>query len=243
MSQNELSIQDKIIKATVKEDLLNLYQGNYLIKSLVQLIPMYGSLIDTTLTTAYNNILLQRSREFFNELTLGKIELSPDIINSEDFLHAYFSTFKAALYTKQREKIRFLSRLLNSGFNSGIISKADEYDDYLKILEDLTLREIYILYTLYSYEEENPIQKGENDLQRTTRFWSEFENKIKSDLSINSSEIKGLINRINRTGCYLEFTGGYLSYSGGRGQTTGLFRSLVNLINLKDEDFVYFRKI
>jgi hypothetical protein len=119
---NELSLPDKIITNTLKEDLLKKYSQNTLIRGLVQIVP-YGGIIDSVLTTAYNNIFVDQAKTFYDELSLGRIEITKELINKEDFLHAYFSTFKNAIYTRQKSKIRFFARLLSK---SSEIKKINE---------------------------------------------------------------------------------------------------------------------
>ncbi|WNS75198.1 hypothetical protein RRV45_20355 [Bacillus sp. DTU_2020_1000418_1_SI_GHA_SEK_038] len=242
MDKNELSIPDKIIKNSIQDDLLKKYSKNTVIRGLIQAVP-YGAVVDNLLTVSYNNILLDRAKIFYDELGMGRIELTPDLIKNEDFLHSYFSTYKAALFTKQREKIRFFARLLKNGMYSRIISKADEYDDYLKILDDLTNRELTILYLLDTYESRNEIKENENELQRADSFWNEFEKETSQVLNISPAELKGFLTRIERTGCYTAITGAYFGYTGGRGHLTETYFKLKELIHIKDEDLVYYRKL
>jgi hypothetical protein len=242
LNNKELSLVDNIVKNTVKEELLEKYNGNTMLRSLVQIVP-YGALVDVALVTSYNNILIERSKCFFDELVAGNIELTQEIIQSEDFLHSYFSTYKAALYTKQREKIRFLARLLKNGLTTNLLSKADEYDDYLKILDDLTNREITLLFILEKYQNKVNIDQGENALQRSSKFWGEFTNECCELLKIDSQELDSFLSRLQRTGCYYEFTGGFIGYSGGQGEVTKTFFNLRNLIDLKKGDLVYYGKL
>lgn len=235
MENKSLSKIDKYIKNNVKESVLEEYKNNSVIRGLIQLVP-YGALVDNMITTSYNNILIDRSKTFYSELNSGDIILTPEIIDSEDFLHAYFSTYKASLYTRQRDKIRFFARLLRSGLIEQNIGNINEYEDYLKILDELSYREICILNILYDFEKNTPKLENENALQLSTKFWNSFLEKVSYDFKIGSEEVPGLINRLSRSGCYTEFTGGYLSYTGGQGQTTGLFHKLVELIKFKKKD-------
>ncbi|MEH7381774.1 hypothetical protein V7138_15025 [Bacillus sp. JJ1533] len=236
MSNNELSIVDNVVKNTIKKELLAKYNGNTVIRSLVQIVP-FGSIVDLALTNSYNNILIERAKCFYDELNSGTVELTTEIIESEEFLHAYFSTFKAALFTKQREKIRFFARLFKSGLPSGQLSKADEYDDYLKILDELTFREIYFLFTLKEIEKET----GGFHNDAKINHWKQFEETVYRDIKITPDELKALVVRMVRTGCFMEqhaFVGG----SHG-GYTTVVFDKLYSLIKLKDEDLIFYRKL
>ncbi|PKR82844.1 hypothetical protein [Heyndrickxia camelliae] len=237
VSENGLSFSAKFIKNNVKESVIKHYEKQSVVRSLIQLIP-FGAMLDTYVTSTFNNILIERSRTFFDELGTGKFILTPELIENEDFLHAFFSTYKNAIYTRQRAKIRFFARLLINSFE---ISSINEFEDYLKILDELTYREIYILYTLYEFEHEICSSIFGNDrsyikLINSHKYWNNFTNKITSDLNITSVEMPGLIHRLSRTGCYLEFTGLAYSDKDGSGYTTEVFDKLVKLIEMKRED-------
>lgn len=233
MGNQQLTIVDTMVKNTIKEKLLEEYSTNSLLRGLVQIVP-YGGLVDTILTSSYNNILVERAKVFYDELGIGMIELKPELVQSEDFLHAYFSTFKAALYTKQREKIRFFSRLLNGGLTSSLIHDADEYDDYLKILDELTFREIYILFKLKEIEDETGGFSNHD-------HWNIVQDKMHNELKIDSEQLRPILSRIERTGCLIEFET-FVGGSGGRGSTSSIFNKLISLIKLEKEDLIYYSK-
>ncbi|OAK74431.1 hypothetical protein [Lederbergia galactosidilytica] len=235
MEKKELAQSDKFVKNNVKMSILEEYKNNTVVRGLIQLVP-FGGLIDTMVTTSYQNILVDRSIAFFEELNKGNLMLTPEVIESEDFLHAYFSTYKAALYTRQRQKIRFFSRLLCNGLLEQKVRDINEYDDYLKILDELSYREICILYILYEFEQSAERVESQFSMQKYLNFWNEFLERVSTDLYIDSGEVPGLINRLSRTGCYSEFAGGYMDHRGGPGHTTGLYQKLVELIQMKKQD-------
>ncbi|WP_226675688.1 hypothetical protein [Rossellomorea aquimaris] len=242
MDQERLSTPDNIIKNTIKTDLLRKYSNNSVLRGLIQVVP-YGAVVDNLLNVSYNNILLERAKIFYEEIGCGTVELTPELVENEDFLHSYFSTYKAALFTRQREKIRFFARLLSNGIYEGIVSNADEYDDFLKILDDLTSREIVILFLLDERESKSIYNENENQLQRTSSFWDDFETEASHVLKISSAELKGFLKRVERTGCYTEITGTYFDYSGGKGHLTETYYKLKRLIKIKKEDLTYFQKL
>lgn len=238
MDENELSHTAKFIKNNVQESTIRYYDKQSVIRSLIQIFP-FGGVLDTYLTSTFNNILIERSKTFFDELNTGKCILTPELIENEDFLHAFFSTFKNAIHTRQKAKIRFFARLLN---NLPEVKNINEFEDYLKILDELTYREIYILYTLHEFESEVCSDILGNNrtyikLINSNKYWNDYVNKLILDLNINSDEIPGLIHRISRTGCYMEFTGWANSDNDGSGHTTEVFDKLINLIKMNSKDF------
>jgi hypothetical protein len=76
----------------------------------LQYIPIAGPALSASLDAIYAD----RLRTFYTELADGEHELTPGLIDSEDFLHAYFATVQAAARTKHRDKIRAFARLLRA---------------------------------------------------------------------------------------------------------------------------------
>lgn len=235
MSNNDLSLPDNIIKNTIKQDLLEKYSQNTLIRGLIQIVP-YGGIIDSVLTTSYNNILVDRAKTFYDELGMGNIEVTQELIKNEDFLHAYFSTFKAAIYTRQRKKIRFFARLLNNGLSLDVINDVYQYEDYLKILDELTFKEIYLLFTLKTHEDSASVEDYE-----AMKHWDGFKTRIMMDLNFTEDELKSVVVRIVRTGCFIERSN-FLATTVKTGYTSEIFKTLVKLIEINDNDLVYYQR-
>lgn len=210
------------------------YKNNSVLRGLIQLVPFgIGSGIDVALSIHIDEIKHKRMRIFFDELGGGNIQLSQDLIESEDFLHCYFATLKAAMNSRRKEKIEMFARLLKSTISDEKFSSTDEFEEYLKILDELSYREFMILLALERHESENPQLNNENELQRATRFWNNFVSDVEK-IGISVNEIDSILNRLNRSGCYETFVGGYLSYTGGKGKTTPTFKRLKRLIEVNN---------
>jgi hypothetical protein len=209
------------------ENLVTRYEKSALLRALVQLVPLnIGSAIDTAVIIRVQAIRAARTKEFFDELARGDIQLQAELLENNDFLHCFFATVDAALRTNRHEKIRAFSRLLRSATIEGKISALEEYEELLGILDDMSYRELTVLTILDQYEQANPKQDQENDLQRTNRYWSDFSEKVISSLGVLPEELDAIMTRLNRTGCYETFTGGFFDYTGGKGKITPVFRRL-----------------
>jgi len=210
--------------------LLKSYEQQPVIRGLIQLVPLgIGSAIDTGVAVAFARYEENRLRTFFNELAVGHIELTPEIAESEDFLHAFLATTAAARRTRRDEKIQYLARLLRSTFSESPPQSMDEYEEILSIIEDFSFRELQILALLAKVERETLFQGGENDLQRANAIWPKFEALVQQHLGIDSEKLAPMLVRLQRSGCYIEITGAYWDYTGGRGYLSSLYRRLENL--------------
>ncbi|MBT2792196.1 hypothetical protein, partial [Paraburkholderia strydomiana] len=225
MSKNPLSFQrcNKLLASTnlplqtnimsvpqIIETLVKRYERSAVLRALVQLVPLsVGSAVDTALMTRVATIRADRTRVFFDELAKDENPLHPTLLENNEFLHCYFATSAAALRTQRIEKIQSLARLLRSSTEDGKIATVDEYEEFLNILADLSHRELSVLVTLDRYEAQHPLQADENDLQRANRFWEAFVQQISQDFSIELREVDSVLTRLNRSGCYETFTGGF----------------------------------
>lgn len=217
------------LPATI-ESLIQRYERNATIRALVQLVPMgIGSAADVALLTRLQAIRIDRVRAFFDELAKGEQQLDPELLESNDFLHCYFSTTAAVLRTRRTEKIQIFARLLRAATEDGKLDVIDEYEEFLSIVDELSHRELLVLSTLAKYEALYPKEEGENDLQRANRFWDSFTDELVQRLAIRSTEVDSLLTRLNRSGCYETFTGGYFDYTGGKGKITSVFHRFKEL--------------
>lgn len=210
--------------------LVQRYQRQPVLRALVQLVPFgLGSAADTAMTAALARYEEERLRTFFDELAAGHVELTPDAAESEEFLHAFLATTAAARRTRRREKIRYLAQLLRSTFSEQPPQSIDEYEELLSIVEDLSARELQILALLATAERAAPLRGDENDLGRANAIWPFFEKFVFDQLGISPEELAPMMVRLQRSGCYVEITGGYWDYTGGRGHLSTLYRRLEQL--------------
>jgi len=212
------------------QPLLERYKSNRVIRGLIQLVPFgIGGAIDVVLIRTLENIQEERATAFFDELAKGDAVVNEELLESEDFLHAYYLTTKFALNSRRREKIKMFARLLKSLLKENEIRSIDEYEDYLKILDEISYREFLALKVLDEYSE-TPRTEEQNDLQWTNQFWEDFESRLAGELNIPIEQVVDFMNRITRTGCYEMFTGSFWDYTGGKGKLTPTYQRLKNFV-------------
>lgn len=215
------------------EVMLELYSNNPVLRALVQLLfPFFGTAADIALVETYSQMLQDRMRIFFDELGAGDIPLTEDLLESQDFIHCFMCTFRAVIRTHQQEKLELFAFLLKSAANTSTYrnSGVDEYEEYLSILNELSVREWNILDVIYSFETSFLRQASENPLQYAMRYWPQLRKELISRGLTTENQVNAFLARLNRTGCYVTFTGDYLSYSGDMGRTTETYRKLRSLV-------------
>ena len=130
-----------------------------LVKYVKPLVPYgIGSAIDAALTAAIENIREKQLSSFFDELA-GRLRqrLTPELIQNRGFLHAYYATLRASINTRREEKIRLFARLLVSPAQLTELS-SETYEEFLQVLDDLSVRELQILLTLDEFERAIPFR-------------------------------------------------------------------------------------
>ena len=216
----------------MKDDrsILARYADNPIIRALVNFIPAgIGSAVDILIMDRVQKIKESRVRTFFDELASGGIVFSDELVQSDDFLHALDSTMRAAFRSRHEEKIRIFARLLNNGVIEGRAVSADDYEELVSLLDELSLREWHALL-MFRQRLDAVDPTGRNGLQRVIVMWPDFVVALEQELQVPLSEASSFMNRIARTGLYNEFTGSFMDYSGGLGTTTpkfDRFRALV----------------
>ncbi len=212
------------------QPLLEKYENNVVIRSLIQLVPLgFGSAIDVALTKTLDKIKQERATTFFDELAEGGIVVNESLLESEDFLHAYFATTRYALNSRRREKIEMFARLLKNSLTENDISNIDEYEDFLKILDELSYRELLALNILDEYGT-TPRTDEQNDLQWSNQFWTQFKMRLALDLNISENQVPDFMNRVARTGCYESFSGIWTDSEIGQGRLTPTYHRLKKFI-------------
>jgi hypothetical protein len=157
---------------------------------------------------------------------------------SDPIIHAAYATIEATLRTSRREKIRAFAGLLTAGMAANPrLDLENEHEDYLKILDDLSLRELKLLFLLSHFEQSNSENTEEKELISTESYWDDFETTACDRLVIPKMELWGLLTRLTRTGMFEPIIGTHLGYAGGRGKLTGAYRRLESLLSNGGETF------
>jgi hypothetical protein len=224
-------VMSKQILINTIDDVIKRYENDWLIRTLVQLIP-YGSNVETALLTTVNKMRGERIRIFFDELVNRKTSLSEKEIENKDFLYFYFRTVQYVMNTRRTEKVKLFAGIFNTYMENEEYNRTDEYEEMLSILDDLSFREFEVLSILFKYEKSNPLKENENLLQRATNFWDEFLFEVALEFLISKDEIPGILTRVNRTGLYQTFSGNYLGYAGNMGNLTPNFYKFIKVLGI-----------
>lgn len=166
-------------------------------QALIALIPGSGSLTPL-LEARAAEIAHERTRAFFDEFSKGQIEITPELVRSEDFLHAYFSTLRAVAHTRQRQKIRYLARLFRSALLGGDFRDGDDYEELLGTLDELSFRELRGLAILDNESESGDMTTDDNRVKWRDRI----RNRFLSELAVSNADLPAFSARLQRSGLF-----------------------------------------
>lgn len=205
------------------------YSKQPTIRALLKLIPGWSS-ADGLLQTRADEIKHQRLRYFFDTLATGHIQITEELIQSDDFLHCYFKTTQAVINTRRKEKIELFARMFETALDAQIFTGLDQYEELLDALDSMSLREFGVLRMLEDYETSYATKSFKNDVDRINSYWPEFLEKVCKSFDLEEAEFDTFMERLQRTGFYIRNTDSFYGDGPRIGNTTRQFAKLCTLV-------------
>lgn len=216
-------------KPTIVGRLVERYASQPAVQALLKLLP-YWSSADVLIQQRAREIRHERTRIFFDALADGKVQLSEDLIQSDDFLHCYFKTVSAALNTRRKEKIQMFAHLLRYALDGDTFSSIEEYEEVLSIFDEVSYRELGVLVTLNGFEAAAAHQTFDSDVARIGSYWEAFRNKACEKFDISVEVFGPFMTRLERTALFTRNTDAFWDTHPGFGMTTQLFARLKRIV-------------
>jgi hypothetical protein len=209
---------------------LDVYRRNSVRRALIQAVPIAGAAADNFLLLKHDEMQRERISEFIAELDRQECDITHEKLERVDFCHATLVTVVAAARANRTEKVHLFARLLSNYDRLVSGSIEDDYEEMLRILDDISLREYHLLVILRNYEKmfvQEMEQMHPNGIPGGPRrwaggHWDDFAWKDMKRLGVPEVEIAGVLVRLRRTGLY-ETMQGQESSSNFHGRTTPLF--------------------
>lgn len=109
-----------------------------------------------------NKYKKHRRDQILKALDEGLISIDSHQVESDAFISAYLATEDALMKASSKSKFNFLLNLFIQGSKSGRIDdEPDAYQKVLSIVNELSERELTILYHLYNYERDHGMMGGQ----------------------------------------------------------------------------------
>ena len=105
-------------------------------------------------------------------------------------------TLDAVNRLSNNDKVKYFARLLKNSYMNDTRVLNDEYEEMLRILGDMSYREINYLLFLYKYEQRNDITKD--------GYWYNFMKAFEEQFTINRFKTYEIFKRLENTGLICE---------------------------------------
>lgn len=184
-------------------------------------------------TSAFD-IYIKNRQIFISELekNSNNVKISPKIDENE-VIRRTIATAQIIPRTRE-EKLKYFARLLQHSISEEEYIGADEFDEYSKILDELSVREMQILCIFNDYLKKFPGKAGTNEIDNG--FWDKFISDLNLKFNLNNDKISAILTRMQRTGCVESLKGVYCN-SAEMFKLTPVFKELANIAKIKYTDF------
>jgi hypothetical protein len=229
-----------MVHMSSEERYLERYAGTPVVRAIAQAVAVpvgpvplpVGVFVDNFLLRRRDQLAQRRMREFLAELSRQSTTITPDRLEQEDGLvHAIIVTVQAVTRARRTEKIHMFARMLANYDRIVAMGTEDDYEEMLRLLDDLSVREYQILLLLRNFEErakEEPLAEADatdpEDAMylRASEFWEDFRIAVERT-GVPQHEIRGVLARLRRTGMYDSFVVERYGVDGEKSRTTPLF--------------------
>lgn len=184
--KEELINAEKIFHNPVAHEIMAIYRT---------LVP-FGDVVDTTINEIISSFIRKK-----HELLLNKILSDHELIctvdvNDVEFIMNFKKTLDAVNRLSNNDKIDYLANLLKNGYMKNNRIHNDEFEEYLRLLTELSYREINYIFFLYDFENKNDITEED--------YWYKFMNEFERKFHIPRFESYEIYKRISNTGIIFE---------------------------------------
>ena len=193
-------VRDKIIQAS------KVYGDQTVVRALINAIPYIGGSIDILLSSSGQNFILKRIEKFIEELNkqvsqLGDNKINKDFLDTEEAFDLIVKAFNSASRTRQQEKLTLYSKIIKGALTEGKEFEEDEPETYLKIIEELTVKELRVARYLYELKEiKKQNADSDNDSKEDEGMSNDAYWLSKKYPEFDKDELVSILVRLEKTG-------------------------------------------
>lgn len=207
------------------------YADQTLIRSLINLIPNVGGSLDLLLSSSGQGFVIRRIEKFISELNeqigeLTESKINRDFLEKEEGFDLIVKAFNCASRTRQNEKLKLYAKIIKSALTEGKEYQEEEPELYLKIIEELSVKELRVAKCLYELKE----VKKENLNKNYGNFNNDALWLSSKYPEFDRDELVSVFVRLERTGLIKELVGNYFDYEGGQYLINPLFKKFIDYI-------------
>lgn len=227
-------VKDKIVQAS------KIYGDQTVVRALINAIPYIGGSIDILLSSSGQSFIQKRIERFIEELNrqvsqLGDNKINKDFLNTEEAFDLIIKAFNAASRTRQQEKLKLYSKIIKGALTEGREFEEDDPETFLRIIEELTVKELRVARHLYDLKEigkqnaDSDNESKEDEGMSNDAFWLS-----KKYPEFNKDELVSMLVRLEKTGLIKELVGTFIGYGGGQYLINPIFRKFISFLDQRD---------
>ena len=204
------------------------YEEQTLFRAAINAIPYVGGTIDVLFSSIGQKFSAKRIEFFIDELKneishLQETTINKDYLEKEEGFDLILKAFNASARTRQKEKLILYARIIKNSLTNGREFEEDEPETFLKIVEELSVKELRVAMCLYKLK----IKKDSNNKDKTS---SDIDLLSKDYPEFDKDELVSILVRIEKSGLIKEVVSVIVGYAGGNYTITQLFKKFVVFI-------------
>ena len=184
--KKEIILSEKIFNNPLTKNIIAIYN---------QVIP-FGEVVTTNIEIMIDNFTKKKHQEFLETiLSDNNLIVSADV-NDIEFIMNFKRTLDAVNRLANNDKVVYFANLLKNGYMKENKISNDEYEENLRILGELSFRELNYLFFLYRFEQNNDINQK--------HYWYKFIEEFEKEFKINKYKSYEIYKRIANLGLISE---------------------------------------
>lgn len=184
--KKEIISMEKIINNPIAKNFMAIYRT---------IIP-FGDLIDTNVNIVINKFMKEKHELLLNRILSNTETICTIDINDVEFIMNFKKTLDAVNRLSNNDKVIYFANLLKNGYLTNNRISNDEYEEYLRTLNELSFREINYIFFLYKFEL--------NNNKEDKKYWYKFMDEFEKEFKINKYRSYEIYKRISNTGLIYE---------------------------------------
>lgn len=181
-TKNKLILSEKILDNPFTKNILAIFNT---------IIPQ-GEIITTNVQMIVEDFNIKKQKEFLETILNDQNLITTIEVSDVEFIMNFKKTLDAVNRLSNNDKVVYFANLLKNGYMKKSRVSNDEYEESLRILNELSFRELNYLFFLYKFEKNNDINQQ--------HYWHEFMEDFEKEFEINKYDTYEIYKRISALG-------------------------------------------
>lgn len=204
--------------------------------SLVSLIPGMGTFANSAIAEKVN-MFQKEKREKLIDIIFSDGTITQEQVSDVQFIMEFAKLLDVIDRLSTNTKVEYLGKLFKNSMLSNDDDKFDRFEEYLYRFNELSNREIEILYLLYGCQKDwsKLSYPNENADAKKFRIWCDFKKLASEKFNISKGEVDTIVAGIVRTGFCKPYFVSLAKTSEIIYRATSDFSEFVNLVKEKQQ--------